>query len=77
VKNTSNPQTFRDLNEHRRIFDIENLLCGHLRDVQRVFTYKNERVKGIEPSCPAWEASVLPLNYTRVFGSKWSMENRE
>ena len=26
-----------------------------------------ERVKGIEPSCVAWEATVLPLNYTRVF----------
>jgi dihydroorotase len=25
-----------------------------------------ERVKGIEPSCEAWKASVLPLNYTRV-----------
>jgi hypothetical protein len=25
----------------------------------------SERVKGIEPSCPAWEAGVLPLNYTR------------
>ena len=24
-----------------------------------------ERVKGIEPSCRAWEARVLPLNYTR------------
>jgi hypothetical protein len=24
-----------------------------------------ERVKGIEPSCVAWEATVLPLNYTR------------
>ena len=24
-----------------------------------------ERVKGIEPSLPAWEAEVLPLNYTR------------
>ena len=24
-----------------------------------------ERVKGIEPSCSAWEADVLPLNYTR------------
>jgi hypothetical protein len=22
-------------------------------------------VKGIEPSCAAWEAAVLPLNYTR------------
>src|SRR3569832_539557 len=25
-----------------------------------------ERVKGIEPSSRAWEAVVLPLNYTRV-----------
>ena len=25
-----------------------------------------ERVEGIEPSSEAWEASVLPLNYTRV-----------
>jgi hypothetical protein len=25
-----------------------------------------ERVKGIEPSRPAWEAGVLPLNYTRI-----------
>ncbi len=25
-----------------------------------------ERVKGIEPSCAAWEAAVLPLNYTRI-----------
>ena len=27
---------------------------------------KLERVKGIEPSLEAWEAPVLPLNYTRV-----------
>jgi hypothetical protein len=27
---------------------------------------KLERVKGIEPSCAAWEAAVLPLNYTRL-----------
>jgi hypothetical protein len=25
-----------------------------------------ERVKGIEPSQSAWEADVLPLNYTRM-----------
>ena len=24
-----------------------------------------EREKGIEPSCAAWKAAVLPLNYTR------------
>src|SRR5215217_1140229 len=27
--------------------------------------YGNERVRGIEPPCAAWEAAVLPLNYTR------------
>ena len=27
-----------------------------------------ERIMGIEPTCPAWEAGVLPLNYTRIFG---------
>jgi hypothetical protein len=29
------------------------------------FSAVNKRVKGIEPSCAAWEAAVLPLNYTR------------
>ena len=24
-----------------------------------------ERVMGIEPTLPAWEAGILPLNYTR------------
>jgi hypothetical protein len=28
-------------------------------------TLEVERVKGIEPSLSAWEAEVLPLNYTR------------
>lgn len=23
-------------------------------------------MKGVEPSCPAWEAGVLPMNYTRI-----------
>jgi len=27
---------------------------------------EQERVKGIEPSYSAWEADVLPLNYTRI-----------
>jgi hypothetical protein len=26
---------------------------------------ENQRVRGIEPPCAAWEAAVLPLNYTR------------
>jgi hypothetical protein len=31
-----------------------------------------ERVKGIEPSYAAWEAAVLPLNYTRDIQTKLS-----
>ncbi len=30
------------------------------------FILNLERVKGIEPSRPAWKAGVLPLNYTRI-----------
>ena len=29
-------------------------------------TFKVERVKGIEPSQPAWKAGTLPLSYTRM-----------
>src|ERR1700682_465788 len=32
----------------------------------RALRRKLERVKGIEPSYAAWEAAVLPLNYTRA-----------
>ena len=32
-------------------------------------------MKGIEPSCAAWEAAVLPLNYTReeIFDFRFSI----
>ncbi len=26
-----------------------------------------ERVKGVEPSQPAWKAGTLPLSYTRIY----------
>ena len=26
-----------------------------------------ERMMGIEPTCFAWEANILPLNYIRIF----------
>ena len=26
-----------------------------------------EQVMGIEPTCSAWEADILPLNYTCIF----------
>ena len=32
-------------------------------------SFREERVKGIEPSCTAWKAVVLPLNYTRKYPS--------
>jgi hypothetical protein len=35
MKDASNPQTFRDLDEHRGIFDIDYLPGWRLRDVQR------------------------------------------
>ena len=34
-----------------------------------------ERVMGIEPTLVAWEATVLPLNYTRA-GRQWYMPVR-
>jgi hypothetical protein len=33
----------------------------------QLFAQRLERVKGIEPSYEAWEAAVLPLNYTRIW----------
>ena len=36
-----------------------------------------ERVKGIEPSYEAWEAAVLPLNYTRGLKPKFSASRTE
>ena len=34
MTDTPNPQTFRDLDEHRLIVDIDDLLGWHLGDVQ-------------------------------------------
>ena len=35
--------------------------------IQLSYRHKMERVKGIEPSRPAWKAGILPLNYTRIY----------
>ena len=35
-----------------------------------------ERVKGIEPSYRAWEARVLPLNYTRKGANRTRVTGR-
>ncbi len=34
-----------------------------------------ERVKGIEPSWPAWKAGALPLSYTRLGVGERTMRN--
>ena len=41
--------------------------CSIRLSYWRIFrpSRKLERVKGIEPSYPAWKAGILPLNYTR------------
>ena len=53
--------------EHRGVENstrINDLRC--LLDFLRIpWNDAVERVKGIEPSYEAWEAAVLPLNYTR------------
>jgi aminotransferase len=38
---------------------------GNFLEKIREINDTKKRVKGIEPSLPAWEADVLPLNYTR------------
>ena len=47
-------------------------LCTHI-------FIKVERVKGIEPSQPAWKAGTLPLSYTRIiyFGGGWWIRTTE
>jgi hypothetical protein len=36
-----------------------------------------ERVKGIEPSSPAWKAGALPLSYTRIASAERSVSAPE
>ena len=48
---------------------VQQILCpATLRWYYADFSFckrAKQRVKGIEPSCAAWEAAILPLNYTR------------
>jgi hypothetical protein len=37
-----------------------------MRGTGRTVFSQKKRVMGIEPTPPAWEAGVLPLNYTRM-----------
>ena len=36
-----------------------------------------EQVRGVEPPYSAWEADVLPMNYTCVFADYYSICERE
>ena len=40
--------------------------CGKAKNPLISKGFRLERVTGIEPALSAWEADVLPLNYTRV-----------
>lgn len=39
----------------------------HEKEEAAGFLFFVERIKGVEPSCSAWEADVLPMNYIRGF----------
>ncbi len=39
-------------------------LCAVKTCLKRLFW---KRVMGIEPTCSAWKADILPLNYTRIY----------
>ena len=43
--------------------DVDSVLSGIVLFLRR---QQVERVMGIEPTLVAWEATVLPLNYTRL-----------
>ena len=39
--------------------------CSIQLSYRHIICFTQKRVMGIEPTCLAWKASVLPLNYTR------------
>ena len=42
-------------------------VCGiNEKKARKGLFFRLERVMGIEPTLFAWEAKVLPLNYTRI-----------
>ena len=48
-----------------KILNTDNDLRSSLALGGRPWKVEVERVMGIEPTLEAWEAAVLPLNYTR------------
>ena len=60
----------RGLGELYKSYDNSTNSTSRIRPVERTGSWvgleEMERAKGIEPSCEAWKASVLPLNYARL-----------
>ena len=50
----------------RTVSDDPQLVRPGLAERPLTCGFALERVTGIEPALSAWEADVLPLNYTRV-----------
>ena len=51
----------------RTVSDDPRLVRSGLAEGSLTCGYAVERVTGIEPALSAWEADVLPLNYTRAY----------
>ncbi len=67
----------------RRVVGIPDAIVPVLREHLSIFVEDEpgalvfpglERVTGIEPALSAWEADVLPLNYTRAYQHRLVME---
>ena len=43
------------------------IITSGTRHKYRKYGQNKEQVMGIEPTCPAWKAGVLPLNYTCIY----------
>ena len=54
------------LRRTQNLFFSQNSIQGTKKEPARTLSMVMERMKGVEPSCPAWEAGVLPMNYTRM-----------
>ena len=50
----------------RKINYCLGVVTGHARDTVLAWAFTLERVTRIELALSAWEADVLPLNYTRA-----------
>ena len=56
----------RARNGHKMMGSPRNSYCTALENSALAAYSQPERVTGIEPALSAWEADVLPLNYTRA-----------